>query len=709
MAEFRGKLETGRYIEEADTTQPGWQIKSETNELKNEYVRRQHRVADIDQVERTNIARVKSAASHLADTIQVGLESQLIPGHGENRVNNESAKTLTVEPPLKKSAVAKGETGLDEAYRIETDSALSISNKISLVTLTVLWLVANVWFWWWWVIDNVGNPTLYVLFTICSFYNVTILPGMYLFYLWNMRYPKKIEAQLAVDRGIVKEVAVISLTVPGSESLEHVARQMEAMQRIHFPHDTWILVDKCHSPEIKALASKYGVQYFSRHESEVWGDSTVKKWNQPFPPFQAKTKAGNVNAWLDAHGYRYSHFTQLDIDHNPKPNYLDKVLGYFVDQTVKWVQAPSVYRNFDSWTGRGSAEQEFVLQGPLQTGFFGFSKIPMIIGSHSTYDTKAIMEIGGFQPTRAEDHLDTLLLSACGYSGVYLPEVIAEGDGPETFETYLMQQFAWAYSIIQVLFGYSPRLLPTLGFKRFIQFIFVQTWYPFWSLSMLCLFVLPSLGLFSGQAISAVGYFDFIAHSLPLTLISFAMYRWSTKWHLPKGIRLSWRGIVLHVARWPVVLSALVQAIFKVKKPYMITPKGISLDRPISLAAYIPYLGLILINLATCWVYIANGGESRVQGYLLFALQGAFFMIVVLAVAILNEWHSLTRRLSVIQGTLLILRPLAFLLLTIVGLVTLTILATPRIIDSWVVNGNETSTAISRSVVTLIMKLIQTF
>lgn len=673
MAESRRKPETGRHIEEVHTTQHGWQIESETNELENEYIQRHHGVTDI--------------AHH---------ESLTIPGHGENHVGNGSAKILTVEPhsnleqlytnrqSRKKGTVAKRKTGLHEAYRIETDSALSISHKISLGTLTVLWLAANAWFWRWWAIDNVSNPILYVLFTICSLYNVTILPGMFLFYLWNMSYPKKIKAQLAVDRGIVKKVAVISLTVPGSESLEHVARQMKAMKRIRFPHDTWILVDKCHSPEIKVLASKHGVKYFSRHEVEVWGDSTVKKWNQPIPPFQAKTKAGNVNAWLDAHGYRYSHFTQLDIDHNPKPNYLNKVLGYFIDQTVKWVQAPSVYRNFDSWTGRGSAEQEFVLQGPLQMGFFGFSKIPMIIGSHCTYDTKAIMEIGGFQPTRAEDHLDTLLLSARGYSGVYLPEVIAEGDGPETFETYLMQQFAWAYSIIQVLFSYSPKLLPTLGFKQLIQFIFVQTWYPFWALSMLCLFILPSLGLLSGQAISAVGYFDFIAHSLPLSFISFLIYGWSTKWHLPKGIRLSWRGAVLHVARWPVILNALAQAIFKVKKPYMITPKGISLDRPISLAAYIPYFGLIMVNLVTCWVYIANWGESRVQGYLFFTLQGAFFMIVVLVVAILNEWRSLTRRLSLIQGTLLILRPLASLLLTIVGFVIITILATPLIIDSWV-------------------------
>ena len=209
-----------------------------------------------------------------------------------------------------------------------------------------------------------------------------------------------------------------------------------------------MLVDKEHSPEIQALAELLGVFYYSRHDSTRWGKERVADWNQPTAPFKARTKAGNVNSWIDAYGDSYSHFTQLDIDHIPVPAYLHKVLGFFLDPKVKWVQAPSVYGNLDHWTARGSAEQEFVLQGPLQMGFFGFCRTPFIIGSHCTYDMQAIKEIGGFQPTRAEDHLDTVFLAAQGHQGVFLPEIIAVGDGPENFETYIGQQFAWAFSMI---------------------------------------------------------------------------------------------------------------------------------------------------------------------------------------------------------------------------------------------------------------------
>ncbi len=130
-----------------------------------------------------------------------------------------------------------------------------------------------------------------------------------------------------------------------------------------------------------------------------------------------------------------------------------------------------MYGNLENWTARGSAEQEFVLQGPLQMGFFGFCRTPFIIGSHCTYDMKAIKEIGGFQPTRAEDHLDTVFLAAQGYQGVFLPEVIAVGDGPENFETYIGQQFAWAFSMIQVLFTYTPRIIKRYTPRQALQFL----------------------------------------------------------------------------------------------------------------------------------------------------------------------------------------------------------------------------------------------
>jgi len=509
--------------------------------------------------------------------------------------------------------------------------------------------VTNLFFWGWWLTaGNIGNPVLFGLRTVTTFYITTLLPGMYMLFLGYMKRPKHIRAPRHA------RVAVISLTVPGSESLEIVEEQLRAMRAIHYKHDSWLLVDKCHSPEIEALCEKWGVKYFSRHHQARWGHvrvkladgregSLIEYWNQPGPPFKAKTKAGNVNAWLDmilrTGAEDYAFFTQFDIDHLARPRYLHKVLGYFSDPKVAWVQAPSVYDNWEYWTALGSTEQELVLQGILQMGFFGFSRTPFIIGSHCTYRMSAIREIGGFQPTRAEDHLDTLCLAGRGYEGVFLPEIIAVGDGPETFETYLAQQFAWAYSMFQVFQTHTPRLLKNrqLNLRQSLQFLFAQTWYPFWSCSMLTMFLLPVGALAINAPVAHVDFWIYLAHYLPLSAVNLVTWFWSRKWFQPReGALLSWRGIILHIARWPVVLSALLQAILNVQKPYMITRKGViqGEEEPFLLAPHIPYFILIAGSLGAVWYYLLHIGRSAAQGDLLFAIQGALMVFLVFVAAL---------------------------------------------------------------------------
>lgn len=558
-------------------------------------------------------------------------------------------------------------TSIPTVARVEQAPAMSRRQQWQYRVLVALWAFANGQFWVWWLNGHhIGNPLLFILMSVFLFYSGTFLSSIYLFFLGQMRRPVPIPVQRAESMGVIRRVAVISLTVPGAESLDVVRRQLIAMKEIRYPHDSWILVDKEHSPEIAALAESLGVNYFCRHDTQRWGSEKVAEWGKP------ASKAGNVNAWLSVNGANYSHFTQFDIDHLPQPRYLDEVLGYFADPKTKWVQAPSVYGNLTSWTARGSSEQELVLQGPLQMGYFGFSRTPFIIGSHCTYDTAAIMAIGGFQPTRAEDHLDTVCLAAEGHEGVFVPEVIAVGDGPETFETYLAQQFAWSYSMMQVLFFHTPRLLRRYRPRQALQFLFAQTWYTLWSLSMLTLFSLPLVSLAFNAPLSHVGYVTFLLHSLPVAAVGTAIWLWSRHWHLPSGLRLSWRGVALHLARWLVVLSALIQVLLGVKKPYMITRKGVDADKPrrLRLRVLMPYAVLVLLPLATCWLYLIGYHRGFSQGYLLFGIQGAtLFWLLLVTVVTQEVRHGLrpvagpTARLKSFTGPILLCAGLGALLL----------------------------------------------
>jgi cellulose synthase (UDP-forming) len=495
-------------------------------------------------------------------------------------------------------------------------------------------LGVNYYFWAWWLQpSHRGNGLIFTIISLAFFYDGTLLPTLLLYFLGRGRIPVKPEGPLPISKSA--KIAMISLTVPGSESLEFVKKQLIAMKKVKYQHDTWILVDKCHAPEIQKLANKYRVNYFSRHDVAAWGPKQVEKWNQEVPPFKAKTKAGNVNSWLDAFGKNYQYFTQLDIDHLPKSDYLDQVLPYFQDPKVAWIQAPSVYGNLDLWTARGAAEQELILQGPLQMGFYGSTGTPFIIGSHCTYRMDAIRQIGGFQPTRAEDHLDTVYLAAHGYRGIFVPQIIAVGDGPENFETYLAQQFAWSYSLVQVLLFYSPKLLIKMPLRVAGQLIFAQTWYPLWSLSMFIQFIIPLVCLLLDQQIANVSFWQFTFRSFLIFATSLSVFLWSRKWHFPQNVSLSWRGFVLHLARWLVVLSAVIQAALKIKKPYMITPKGTTGRYELNPQAVQTYFIFGMVSLAVSLVYIFTANTASVRGYLLFSLENAFFMLIITLATVL--------------------------------------------------------------------------
>ncbi|MBV9546218.1 MAG: glycosyltransferase, partial [Chloroflexi bacterium] len=556
--------------------------------------------------------------------------------------------------------------------RVQSTPALTRSQARVYSSLAIIWIGANVLFWSWWLEpERVGSIWMYILMSIALAYDATLLPSAYLFFLGRMRHPRPFVAPPGL------RVALITLCVPSHESSDVIRAQLEAMVRVRYPHDSWVL-DEGNDPTVRDLASELGVRYFTR--------AGIDRYNQSQPPFKARTKAGNVNAWLDAHGSNYEFFVQFDIDHHPEPEYLHRVLGYFHDQKVAWVQAPSVYGNLDNWVARGAAEQELVLQGPLQRGFFGHSETPFIIGSHCTYRMSAVREIGGFAPTRAEDHLDTMLLASRGYRGVFVPEIIARGLGPDTFETYVRQQFAWAVSMIQVLVGYTPRMLRRLGPGRALQFLFAETWYPLFGLSMLVLFLIPVAALVADEQPARVSLIQFVVASAPLQLTALGVWWWSRRWQTPSGLGLSWRGVVLHIARWPIVLWALINVLLRVRHPYMITPKNGRDALPgFGLSSQLIYLAAATISMGAVWLSLIRGGDPT-RGYIVFAVSGAMYMLLVVMVNVIMDQASLRRYgLTWNRAIRLRLVPLTVAIGALAGVGYTTVMAAPLMLAaaSW--------------------------
>ena len=107
----------------------------------------------------------------------------------------------------------------------------------------------------------------------------------------------------------------------------------------------WLL-DEGDDPEVKEVCRRLGVHHFTR--------KGVPEWNQPKGPHRAKTKHGNYNAWLQAHGDAYDYFASVDTDHVPLPNYLERMLGFFRDPDVGFVIGPQVYGNYDTFVTKAA-------------------------------------------------------------------------------------------------------------------------------------------------------------------------------------------------------------------------------------------------------------------------------------------------------------------------------------------------------------------
>ena len=105
---------------------------------------------------------------------------------------------------------------------------------------------------------------------------------------------------------------------------------LEACARMDYPHKTYVL-DDGRRPEVEALARELGINYFARPD------------NRHF-------KAGNLNYAFERTDGEY--VVVLDADHVPEPHLITRLIGYFRDEKLGFVQTPHAFYNFDNFQAR---------------------------------------------------------------------------------------------------------------------------------------------------------------------------------------------------------------------------------------------------------------------------------------------------------------------------------------------------------------------
>jgi cellulose synthase/poly-beta-1,6-N-acetylglucosamine synthase-like glycosyltransferase len=376
-------------------------------------------------------------------------------------------------------------------------------------------------------------------------------------------------------------VAFLTTIVPSQEPIDMVRRTLEAALRIRHDGtlDVWLL-DEGDDPQVKALCREIGVRHFSR--------SGVEEWNQERGPLKARSKHGNYNAWLAAHGASYEFFISVDPDHVPAENMAERLLGYFRDPDIAFVVGPQVYGNYRGFVTRSAESQQFLFHSLLQRAA-NRGGTSMLVGTNNAVRISTLLSIGGLTDSVTEDLATSIAIHsrrnpATGrrWRSVYTPDVLAVGEGPATFTDYFIQQSRWALGGNEAWIRHYPQALWRLGPRRAIHYALLMAYYPATAITWM-------LGVTTGMIYLTVGtggltvsprlwlmlYFD--AAGLQL-----ALYFWNRRHnvspHEGKG-SAGLAGMFISTLTVPIYVTSLFAALRRRRGGFRVTPKGSSASR----------------------------------------------------------------------------------------------------------------------------------
>ena len=370
------------------------------------------------------------------------------------------------------------------------------------------------------------------------------------------------------------------------EPITIIRKTALAAREIRYPHQTWLL-DDGHRDEVKAIASQLGIGYLRRENRQ-------------------HAKAGNLNHAL-AHTTG-EFILQLDADHVPLPQMLDRLLGFFEDETVAFVQSPQDFYNTDAFTYDVNVRQRRIWEDQqlffrvLQPGKDRMNAA-FFVGSCAVIRRKAVQEVGGFGThTITEDIETSLLLHSKGWRSVYLNESLAFGLAPATARAFHVQHLRWGQGAMQVLRRYKPLGMPGLSLAQRIGYLDSLMTY-LGGFQRLILYLAPivffTTGAFPLQVSGAVFATVFVPYIL-LQLVSFKL--------LARG-----HGSLLLADRYAMAkffTHLLAVTGYLTRKPlkFRVTPKGVD-SAPLSSA--IPQLAVVVLTLAA----LAWAVYERTLGY----------------------------------------------------------------------------------------------
>jgi cellulose synthase (UDP-forming) len=414
--------------------------------------------------------------------------------------------------------------------------------------MIVMGLLTMVAFLYWFLDkDHVGYLPLYILLTTAlGFKLLRTLHEWYHYFDVSVPVKPKLRTKFKVD---------VLTTFCAGEPYDMIINTLEAIQRIRYPHTTY-LCDEANDPYLIEQCKRLGVVHVTR---------TLK----------VNAKAGNINnALKQATG---DICLILDPDHIPVPEFLDEVLPYFEDPEIGYVQCVQAYYNQkESLVAYGAAEQTYNFYGPMMMGMNAHGTA-QAIGANCVFRRSALDSIGGHAPGLAEDMHTAMQLHAKGWKSVYVPKILNRGLVPGTLSAYYKQQVKWSRGTFELLFTVYPKLFKNFTWRQRIHYGTLPLYYLFGVFNLID-FLIPTLALVMAEFPWYVSLGEFLIMFTPFFLISIAIRQYAQRWYHEKNEKgFHMFGGILRTGTWWIFMLGLIYSIFRVKVPYIPTPKD---DKP---------------------------------------------------------------------------------------------------------------------------------
>jgi hypothetical protein len=172
-------------------------------------------------------------------------------------------------------------------------------------------------------------------------------------------------------------------------------------------------------------------------------------------------KAGALNYLLDEMAPDAELIAVIDADYYSRPDFLSRLVAFFDDPKVGYVQTPHDYRDHENSMYLNACYWEYMPNNKIDMPGVSEYGGAFTIGTMCILRTAALREAGGWAEwCLTEDSEVSVRLRAVGYGGIYLGETFGRGLIPDTFDDYKKQRFRWTAGPVQQLRRHWRLFLP---------------------------------------------------------------------------------------------------------------------------------------------------------------------------------------------------------------------------------------------------------